>query len=106
MRKATWTKEYDEHWERYDAALNRLWYKVRRHGWRVEKSDPSILWYRGAEIMNVWFDWLDMEVEIEHGSWKNVHTDKGVILRKVMDKVTRMSFEDFEKGNCKIQEVL
>ena len=106
MRKAAWTREYDEQWERFEAAKKRLWYKARRHGWRIEKSDPGILWYRDAEFMNVWFDWLDMEVEIEHGRWANWPVMGGYILKKFMGEPQRVSFEDFEKGNFSIQEVL
>ena len=106
MRKAATTEEYDRNWEAYEAALERLWHKARRHGWRVERTDPSILWYRGGEFVTVWFDWLSMEVEIEHGNWVNANADGGVALRKAIDRTARMSFEDFEKGSYNIKEVL
>lgn len=102
MRKAATTEEYNEQWNRFEAAKKKFWYRLRRHGWRIERTDPSILWYRSNEVINVWFDWLDMEVEIERGLWASVLVEGNLALRKIFPKKIRVSFEDFESGNFSI----
>ena len=106
MRKAATTEEYMEQWDRFEAAQKRLWHRLRRHGWRIERSDPSILWYRGDQCINVWFDWLSMTVHVELERWSSVPVEEGYALRKVRDNDMAVSFEDFENGNYSIQEVL
>lgn len=102
MRKAATTEEYREQWDRFEAARKRLWHRLRRHGWRIEKSDPGILWYRGDQCANVWFDWLSMEVHVELERWASVPVEEGFALRKVRDEEKVVSFEDFENGNFSI----
>ena len=94
--------DFDAVMDRFVSAQRRLWHRLRRHGWRVEKSDPSINWYRSDEFITVWIDWLNGEVEIEKGSWKNVHLDEGIALRRVISSRKRIDFNDFEKGNFSI----
>ena len=91
---------------RAQAAQKRLWYRLRRHGWRIERTDPSILWYRGDQCINVWFDWLSMTVHVELERWSSVPVEEGYALRKTRDNDMAVSFEDFEKGNYIIKEAL
>ena len=102
MRKAATTEEYMEQWDRFEAAQKRLWHRLRRHGWRIERSDPSILWYRGDQCINVWFDWLDMAVHVELERWVRDRSKEEYAMRKGMVTDRIVSFEDFEKGNFRI----
>lgn len=102
MRKAATTEEYREQWGRFEAAQKRLWCRLRRHGWRIERTDPSILWYRSDRCINVWFDWLSMTVHIELERWVDAPVEEGYTLRRVRDEEKVVSFEDFEKGNFSI----
>ena len=102
MRKAATTEEWNDHWDRFEAAQKRLWYRLRRHGWRIERTDPSVLWYRGDQRINVWFDWLCMKVYIELERWVYAPRKEGFDMFKALDKFEAVSFEDFEKGNFSI----
>lgn len=94
--------DFNAAYDRFEAGKKRLWHRLRRHGWRIERCEAGVDWYRGEELINVWLDWLDGEVDIEQGRWINVPVKEGFALRKVMLKRQRVSFEDFEKGNYKI----
>lgn len=95
-------RDIDAMYGRFDAAKRKLWHRLRRHGWRIERCEPGIDWYRGDDFINVWFDWLDGMVEIEQGKWANWPVMGGFIVKKFIGKRQRVSFEDFEKGNYRV----